>query len=212
MCIFLVTFRFVAGHGGTSTTGNVVHALLSSEIHIEALVNQVPEQYQHDLHDCVSRLYTIVKIYNGSSNVDVEKFRNFCFDTKVKILTQFPHPETDKRWIYLTPTVHGLLDHSSDLIAANGACGLASSTESSLESNNKVLRLARVTLSRKQNQFYNLSDCFQRLWVRSDYLVRSSIPKNRGKTKEDFLQLKANKLSVMPFQSLSNYYLNDLIS
>ena len=121
------------------------------------------------------------------------------------------NPNTNQQWISLTPTVHGLLEHAADLIDANGGQGLGSSTESSLEANNKILRLVRINLSRKCSQYDNLSDCFQRLWIRSDYEVRMSIPKKKKSvSKEEFLKRNATKSSMMPFPSLCDYYMADL--
>ena len=185
-----------------------MHTLLSSETNISALTQQVPEYHREVLHDIIYRTYTI---YKSNFLVDVEKFKSFCFDTKVKVLTQLVNPNTNQQWIYLTPTVHGLLEHAAYLIDANGGQGLGSSTESSLEANNKVLRLVRINLSRKCSQYDNLSDCFQRLWIRSDYQVRKSIPKKKKSTsKEDFLKGNSTKTSMMPFPSLCDYYVADL--
>ena len=51
-------------------------------------------------------------------------------------------------WIYLTWTVHGVLEHVQELIEANESKGLGEYTESSLECNNKILRLIRIAQSR----------------------------------------------------------------
>ena len=70
------------GKGGTSTTGNVIHSLLSDENKLQVLVSQVPEQFQDKLHDCISRGYAIVKLYNSSEKINVPVFKDFCFTTK----------------------------------------------------------------------------------------------------------------------------------
>ena len=51
------------GKGGTSTTGNIVHSLLSKESNIQVLVSLVPTNFQEKMHDCISRVYTITKLY-----------------------------------------------------------------------------------------------------------------------------------------------------
>ena len=56
--------------------------------------------------------------------------------------------KNEKDWIFLTPTVHALLEHSGDLILINNGKGFGSSMESSLESNNKFLRIFRIAPSR----------------------------------------------------------------
>ena len=94
------------------------------------------------------------------------------------ILTSFNDDEDG--WIYFTPTVHAVLDHSAELIEANDCRGLGAYTESSLEANNKVLRLTRIALSRKTSQIDNLSDCLNRMWIRSDIGVRRSVPEKKN--------------------------------
>ena len=41
--------------------------------------------------------------------------------------------KNEKDWIFLTPTVHALLEHSGDLILINNGKGFGSSTESSMK-------------------------------------------------------------------------------
>ena len=55
-----------SGKGGASTTGNVVHELMSREKNIEVLVSLVPEKLKKSLHECISRAYAITKVYNSS--------------------------------------------------------------------------------------------------------------------------------------------------
>ena len=174
------------GKGGTSTTGNVIHALLGSEANLEVLIQQVPEKYRDDLHDVCSRVYAICKLYNSSHVIDVEKFKDFCIQTKKNILTQFNQPGSSAQWIFLTPTVHGVLEHAHELIQANGGKGLGEFTESGLECNNKMLRLIRISLSRKTTQVENLSECSQRMWIKSDVEVRTAVPDKTHHTREEY--------------------------
>ena len=90
-----------------------------------------------------------IKIYSSTHVIEVELYKEFCAETKKVILTAFN--ENEESWIYLTPTVHALLELSGELIEANNGRGLGAYTEFSLESNNTVLRLTRVALSRKTN-------------------------------------------------------------
>ena len=82
-------------------------------------------------------------------------------------------------WIYLTWTVHGVLEHEQELIEANESKGLGEYTKGSLECNNKILRLIRIAQSRKCNQIDNLTDCINRFWVRSDINVRNAVIKEK---------------------------------
>ena len=75
-------------------------------------------------------------------------------------------------WIYVTPTVHALLGHSAELISFNKNKGLKYYSEEGLETYNKLLRFYRRTLSRKPSKQCNLEDCFTRLWLKSDPIIR----------------------------------------
>ena len=62
-----------------------------------------------------------------------------------------------------TNTVHGILDHVPEMMEDNENKRLTEYTESSLECNNKILRLIKIAQSRKCNQVDNLTDCINRL-------------------------------------------------
>ena len=136
----------------------------------------MPKKCQNLLHECLTRSFVILKVYNSSYNINVEAYKDFCSETKKLLLTSFN--ENEGGWIFFTPTVHAVLDHSADLIDENNCTGLGAYTESSLECNNKMLRLIRNALSRKTSQVDNLSDCINRMWIRSDIDVRTAIPEN----------------------------------
>ena len=160
-----------------------------------------------------SRLYTICKLYNSYHQINVEKFKDFCLTTKQMILTKFNQPGSQKRWIFLTPTVHAVLEHSHELVKSNSGKGLGRLTESSLECkcNNKVLRLIRMTLSRKRGQTENLSDCLERMFVRSDLEVRLAVPPKKLRAREDYFNFKHSFEGPLPYESLSDYYLKSLV-
>ena len=198
------------GKGGTSTTGNVVHALLSEEKNIQVLVSAVPKEFQESLHECLTRCYVIMKLYNSNLLINVDAYNYFCSETKKLLLTAFNHD--GKQWIFLTPTAHSLFDHSGELIEANGSRGLSAYTESSLECNNKVLRLISFALSRKTNQIDNLNDCINRMWIRSDIHIRKAIPDRRySKRSESSSNTRFRFQGQMPLVSLADYYIKDLV-
>ena len=165
------------GKGGSTNTGNVCEQLLSDYRHI--LVSLVPECYQSDLNDVLNRLWVILFIYTSDSKdeVNVDMFREFCTETYNLILNNFNNLET--KWINITPTLHMLLAHSWELIEMNNSCGLGECSETGLENNNKFLRFFRLCLSRKNSQETNLQDCIDRLWLKSDIVVRNSGPKKQ---------------------------------
>ena len=111
-----------------------------------------------------------IKIYSSTHVIEVEQYKEFCAETKKVILTAFN--ENEESWIYLTPTVDALLEHS---LEENNGKGLGAYTESSLECNTKVLRLTRLSLSRKTRQIENLTDYINHLWINSDIQVHKAV-------------------------------------
>ena len=105
------------GKGGTTTTGNVAHALLSNEKNFKVLVSTIPEEFQKSLHECLTRLYVICKLYNSTYFINIEGFKDFCLETKLLLLRSFTN--NNKSWIFFTPTIHALLEHSAELIETN---------------------------------------------------------------------------------------------
>ena len=114
-------------------------------------------------------------------------------------------------WIYLTWTVYGVLEHVQELIEANESKGLGEYTESSLECNNKILRLIRLVQSHKCNQIYNLTDYINRLWMRSDINVRNALPSKKSLKYIDLQHSKHNFRGPLPFPSLADYYIKELV-
>jgi len=87
----------------------------------------------------------------------------------------------DNLWIYLTPTVHALLSHSTELIEGNEGFGLLEYSESGLEANNKFMRFYRQFLARKTSQMDNLTDVFTRMWLKSDPFIKKAGPIQKTK-------------------------------
>ena len=114
-------------------------------------------------------------------------------------------------WIFFTPTIHAfiaLLEHSAELIETNNCQGLGVFSESGLECSNKISRLIRISLSCKTSQIENLSDCLNRMWVRTDIIVLTAIP-----NKHSFRRSESQNRFKGPFplQFLADYYLNELV-
>ena len=63
-----------------------------------------------------------MNLYNSDYKINVESYKEFCSQTKMLIITVFN--KNEKEWIFLTPTVHALLEHSGDLILINNGKGL----------------------------------------------------------------------------------------
>ena len=60
--------------------------------------------------------------YNSNCLIDVQLFKEFCNQTQIKLLSDLNIGE--QRWIYLSPTAHGVLNHTSELFEANGSKGI----------------------------------------------------------------------------------------
>ena len=76
-------------------------------------------------------------------------------------------------WIKMSPSSHIVLAHSAELIEGNDHKGPLNFTESGIEANNKFLRQYRINYLKKTNQHENLSDCINRLWDKSDPMVKN---------------------------------------
>jgi len=72
-------------------------------------------------------------------------------------------------------TVHSLIFHSCELIQRNHGVALGKLSEKALESCNKDIRNFRELLSRKCGHIMNLTDVFNRLFIRSDPIIRKII-------------------------------------
>ena len=133
-----------AGKGGTSTNGNTVCKLLSKDENRQLLASLVPQSYKNAMEDILLRMWLIMKTYNSNEEVN-EYFSEFCKETCILLLTSFN--KNEQLWIYLTPTVHGLLNHTWELIQGNSNFGLQEYSESSFEGNMKFLRFYRQFLA-----------------------------------------------------------------
>ena len=123
------------------------------------------------MEDILLRMWLIIDIYNINEEVE-EYFSEFCNETCIMLLTSFNNNQ--EPWIYLTPTAHGLFHHTWDLIQGNENFGLQEYSECAIEGNIRFLRFYREFLARKLNQHSNLSDCFTRMWLKSDPKIRKS--------------------------------------
>ena len=164
------------GQSGTTTTGNNCRRLLHDVAVRKLVTDAVPEANRSKMEVLGQRLSIILRILFSKRKVDVEKYKQYCIDTNVFLLTKFPrviYEELPGPWISITPTVHKVLAHSWELIQHNDGHGLGILDESGLEACNKILRSIRKTLSRKTDQDANLADTLNRLWLASDPVVNA---------------------------------------
>ena len=71
-------------------------------------------------------------------------------------------------WAKLNHTLHGTIQHSTELMEMNEPHGLGAYSEEGLEANNKDVRNFLEHLSRKTNSNIQLEDVHHRILERSD--------------------------------------------
>ena len=140
------------------------------------MASEVPEAYRKKMEILGQRLSIILRVLSSKRKVDVEKYKQYCIDTNVFLITEFPcvtYKHLPSPWISITPSVHKVLAHSWELIQHNDGHGLGNLDESGLEGCNKILRCIRRSMSRKISQDANLTDTLNRLWLGSDPVVNA---------------------------------------
>ena len=164
------------GQSGTTTTGNNCRRLLHDVAVRKLVTDSVPETNRTKMEVLGQRLSIILRVLSSKRKVNVEKYKEYCIETNVFLLSQFPrviYKDLPGPWISITPSVHKVLAHSWELIQHNDGHGLGNLDESGLEACNKILRSIRKTLSRKISQEANLRDTLNRLWLASDPVVNA---------------------------------------
>ena len=176
------------GHGGTSTTGNVVKTLLNTNNRTLLTKHISDVSLKENIDKIILYVSIILCLINSNRQINVEKYSVLCQKTMMLVMSV--------KWIRFTPTAHTVLAHSAELIEQNNGRGLLNYTESGLEANNKFLRQYRMNFSRKTSQYENLTDCLNRLWDKSDYDVNNTLDrlnctycKEVGHTARSCLQL-----------------------
>ena len=122
--------------GGTSTNGVVLKNILGKEVGRNILTNFVPEKHRAEMSDIILRIWVIMRVFNSNNNVNINNLLFFCNETTVKLIENLNNSD-NKKWIKLTPTLHGLLAHSAELISFNEGEGLGNKSEQGMENNNK---------------------------------------------------------------------------
>ena len=75
------------GMGGTSTTGNVCHLLFTAQR--GDLAAQVPECYQEDMKELITRFWVIIKLYGSDHQIHTAAYKEFCLETEKFLLSHF---------------------------------------------------------------------------------------------------------------------------
>ena len=178
-----------SGHGGTSTTGNVASSMLNTNNRLLLTHGINNLELKSKLDRIIVNMAVILAVINSNKKVNVPVFSEFCRNTSLLVKSV--------SWIHIIPSAHVVLAHSPELIDGNNEMGLLNFTECGLEANNKFLRQYRINYSRKTSQFDNLSDCLNRLWDKSDPMVKKTCERlhcshcnTQGHTVRSCLELK----------------------
>jgi hypothetical protein len=161
-----VAFPDSSGNGGTTTNGNLCRRLIYEKETREILLELVPDRNRDKLRTIIVRIAVALRVVSSKNKIVEEKVKElevFNRETYKLILKSYPPPICR-----ISPSVHKLLAHTSELIMLNECHGLGTVSEGGIEACNKLLRRYRISVSRKRNQHDNLSDCAKRLWVNSD--------------------------------------------
>ena len=99
---------------------------------------------------------------------------------------------TEYKWADLTPSVHKVLAHSTELINNNMCRGLGHLSEEGLEACHKIIRRFRANWTLQSNDLANLKDLVKKLWLSSDpvfysYRRDSKCPMNKKKSESDIM-------------------------
>ena len=170
-----------SGQGGTTTTGKTAKKLLFDTVTRNCICSLMPEANQHVMRRYGMMLSIILQVMGSDKLVNVIKYKEFCTELNLFLLINFPRIKNKHLtgpWISITPSLHKVLAHSWELIEANEGRGLKRLDECGLEANNKVLRYLRTKLSRKCDEFSNITDVLQRMWLSSDPLI--DVTRNKG--------------------------------
>lgn len=104
-------------------------------------------------------------ILSGSRSINTEKFKSFCVKTAKLFVEKYD-------WYWMSPTLHKILIHSTDVIT-NCKLSVAEMSEEAQEATNKIFKKTREENSRKCGRTENLEDIFNFLMVNSDPLITS---------------------------------------
>ena len=154
------------GHTGTSTTGPLAKRFFDDDCRevLDILLNGQQLNIVKKLH---LNLNVILRtISSKDKQIDVEKFGNLCTDTYIDILTHF-------KWVNLTPTLHKILAHSTEIIRNNACIGVGHLSEEGLEACHKMIRRFRTSWTLQSSDDANLKDLLKKMFIISDPLFYS---------------------------------------
>jgi len=106
----------------------------------------------------------ILRAVSSTQSLNITELKKLTVNFSLFIANEFS-------WVEYNITVHNLIFHSAELVERNNGIALGELSEEALESCNKDVRNYREFLSRKCGHIPNLTDVFNRLFIRSDPLI-----------------------------------------
>ena len=128
-------------HGGTTSTGNIARqCFLNKNNFLSWVTTIIPSEFRDAINIIHCNLSAILRVYNSTQEVETEKLDALCKETYELIIITFP-------WVNITPTVHKLLAHCTELILdCNNGFRLKEYSEEAIEACNKLIRKYRDNL------------------------------------------------------------------
>lgn len=141
--------------GGNSNDGNTGSKFFE-EWKIVANITGLDEEI-------LERFYVILSVINSRADINVSAFDAYTEATRVLFNKLYG-------WYAMTPTVHKLLIHGSDVIK-HAILPIGMLGEDGQETRNKCIRNYREHHARKFSRVANLEDVFRRLLITSDPVI-----------------------------------------
>ena len=113
----------------------------------------------------LERMSNILHAIATPYEINVPKFREYAWRTAESLVTMYP-------WKKMTPTVHKILVHGADIIAA-APLPIGFFTEEAQESRNKDVSTYRLNFTRKTNREDCMADTLHMLLQTSDPVINS---------------------------------------
>ena len=114
-------------------------------------------------------------ISSKGRQIDIDKFGALCTNTYIDILIYLA-------WADLTPTVHKILAHSTELVKNNSCLGVGHLSEEGLEAQHKIIRKFRASWTLQSSDDANLKDLIKKMFLISNplfYSFRRTINKHK---------------------------------
>ena len=163
----------VDSSGGTSTNGPQGRRFFSPELRSN-IIDSLPSIYKSKMNTLMQLYSVILRAVSSTQLLIVDELRSLTRKFALFLAKEFT-------WVDYNITVHNLIFHSAELVEWNNGTGLGELSEEALESSNKDVRNYREFLARKCGHIPNLIDVFNRLFIRSDPVLREIISQSQSK-------------------------------